>query len=73
MSDEDAESYYRDHRAELEKAYPGANSLEAVEPKIREIITGERINQAFEEWLAETRADTRIEYRQQAFTGGASQ
>jgi peptidyl-prolyl cis-trans isomerase SurA len=73
VSDEDAAAYYRDHQAELQKAYPGANSLEAVEPKIRETITGERINQAFEEWLAETRAETRIEYRQRAFGVGTRQ
>jgi hypothetical protein len=73
VTDEDAAAYYRDHRAELQKAYPQNNSLETLTPKIRETLTGERINQAFDEWLAETRRGVRIEYRQQAFGGVTSQ
>ena len=73
VTDEDAAAYYREHRAELQKAYPQNSSLEALTPKIRETLTGERINQAFEDWLAETRRATRIDYRQQAFSAGASQ
>ena len=73
MTDEDAAAYYREHQAELQKAYPRDNGLEALGPKIRETLTGERINQAFEEWLAETRKSVRIDYRQQAFNGGRSQ
>ena len=73
VTDEDAAAYYREHRAELQKAYPQNSSLEALTPKIRETLTGERINQAFEDWLSETRRPTRIDYRQQAFSAGASQ
>jgi len=73
VTDEDAAAYDREHRAELQKAYPQNSSLEALTPKIRETLTGERINQAFEDWLAETRRATRIDYRQQAFSAGASQ
>jgi hypothetical protein len=69
VTDEEIAAYYKEHRAELEKAYPGKNSQADLEPKIRETVTGERINQAFEEWLAETRRGIRIEYRQQAFNG----
>jgi len=72
VTDEDAAAYYREHRAELEKAYPQNHSLEALTPRIRETLTGERINQAFEEWLAETRGGIRIDYREQAFSAGAS-
>ena len=70
VTDEEVAAYYRQHRSELQTAYPQNNGLEALAPKIRESITGERINQAFEEWLAETRRGVRIEYRQQAFPGG---
>lgn len=73
VTDEDLAAYYKEHRAELEKAYPRNSSFETLEPKIRESLTGERVDQAFEEWLAETRRGTRIDYRQQAFTGGATQ
>ena len=70
VTDEEVAAYYREHRAELQTAYPQNNGLEALTPKIRESMTGERINQAFEEWLAETRRGVRIEYREQAFSGG---
>ena len=72
VTDEDATAYYNEHRAELQKTYPRDSSLNALAPKIRETITGERINQAFEEWVAESRKGVRIDYRQQAF-GGTSQ
>jgi hypothetical protein len=70
VTDEDVDAYYQQHRAELQKANPRESSLEALAPQIRETITGDRINQAFEEWLAETRRGVRIEYRPQAFIGG---
>jgi hypothetical protein len=70
VTDEEAGAYFREHLAELQKAYPKNNSFEALLPKIRDTLTGERINQAFEEWLTETRRGIRIEYREQAFAGG---
>jgi hypothetical protein len=73
VTDEEIAAYYREHRAELQKAYPRNGDLETLEPKIRESLTGERINQAFEDWLAETRRGVRIEYRQPAFQGGPTQ
>ena len=73
VTDEEAGTYFREHLAELQKAYPGNNSFEALLPKIREALMGERINQAFGEWLTETRRGVRIEYREQAFSGGSSQ
>jgi hypothetical protein len=73
VTDEGVASYYRDHHADLQKANPRDSSLEALTPSIRDTLTGERINQAFDEWLAESRRDLRIEYRQQAFSGGTSQ
>jgi hypothetical protein len=73
VTDEDVAAYYQEHRAELQKAYPRGDSLEALTPKIRETLTGEKVNQAFESWLAETRQGLRIEFRDQAFSGGATQ
>jgi len=70
VTDEEVAAYYRQHRSELQTAYPQNNGLEALAPKIRESMTGERIDQAFEEWLAETRRGVQIEYREQAFSGG---
>ena len=74
VTEDEVRAYYEEHRAELEKANPRNSSLEALQDKIRETITGERINTNFEEWLDETRRRTRIEYRDAAFTdaGAAS-
>jgi hypothetical protein len=73
VTDEEVSAYYRDHQAALQKQYPRANGEEALAPQIRETLTGERINQAFDEWLAESRRGVRIEYRQQAFNGARKQ
>lgn len=69
VTDEEVAAYYREHQAALQQANPRNSSLEALSAQIRETLTGERINQAFEEWLAETRKGVRIEYRPQAFPG----
>jgi hypothetical protein len=71
VTDEDVKAYYDQHQAELEKAYPQDSSLQALDAKIRETITGERINDSFDEWLKQTRSRTRIEYRDAAFREGA--
>lgn len=72
VTDEDVDTYYRQHLVDLQKAYPQNHSREALSPKIRETLTGERVNQAFEDWLGEARNGTRIDYRDQAFAGGTS-
>jgi peptidyl-prolyl cis-trans isomerase SurA len=69
VTDEDVRTYYAEHRAELQKAYPKNNSLEALQPKIEEIIAGERVNERFEEWIEETKRRTRIEVRDPALVG----
>jgi hypothetical protein len=69
VTDEDVAAYYQQHRAE----FPANSNLEALEPKIREILTGERVNQVFEEWLSQMRKNMRIEYRVAALSGGVSQ
>lgn len=67
VSDEDVRKYYDEHRAEIERAYPQQHTFEAVAPKIRASLEGERINHQFTEWLDETRKQTRIDYHQEAF------
>ena len=63
VTDEDVRAYYEANRAELQKANPKNSSLEALEPTIRETLIGERVNQSFEEWLANSRQRIRIDYR----------
>jgi peptidyl-prolyl cis-trans isomerase SurA len=70
VTNEDVKVYYDQHQAELQKANAQANSMEALEPKIREILAGDLINKSFEEWLTQTRGRTRIEYRDAAFREG---
>lgn len=67
VTDDEVKEYYRQHRSELSRQYPRSGTLEALEPKIREAIEGERINQSFEQWLSRARQRTRIEYRKEAF------
>ena len=67
VSDEDIADYYRQHKAELEREHPGLTTLDALTPRIREALEGERINQQFFSWLADQRKEQRIEYREGAF------
>jgi hypothetical protein len=74
VTDEDVRAYYEEHRAELQKANPKNHTIEALDSKIRETLTGEQVNKNFEEWLDQTRRRIRIEYREAAFqdVAGAS-
>ena len=67
VSDDDVRSYYEQHRADLARENPKNPSLEALEPKIRQLLEGERINQNFAQWLEESRRRNRIQYHQEAF------
>ena len=67
VTDEDIRNYYDQHAAELRKQQPSAVALEALAPKIKEVIEGERINKSFDEWLDQTRHGYRVEYKQEAF------
>lgn len=67
VTDEEARAYYDQHLAELRHQYPADNSFEALEPKVRTLVEGQRINENFNQWLEQARKGTRIEYRQEAF------
>jgi hypothetical protein len=67
ITDEEVRSYYTQHQAELQRQFPQLSTYQAVEPKIRASLEGERLNANFEQWLAQVRQATRIEYRQGAF------
>jgi peptidyl-prolyl cis-trans isomerase SurA len=67
ITDEDVRAYYEEHRAELQKTNPKNSTIVALEPKIREALTGEQVNKNFEDWLNQTRRRTRVEYREAAF------
>jgi len=67
VTDDDIRKYYDQHSAELRKQQPKDSGLEALTPKIKELLEGERINQSFDEWLDQTRQGYRVEFKQEAF------
>jgi hypothetical protein len=64
VTDQDIDTYYKQHEAELQRAHPGA-SLDDLREEIRDIITGERVNQQFFAWLDQQRKDAKIIYLEQ--------
>jgi peptidyl-prolyl cis-trans isomerase SurA len=66
LTDEDIRNYYDQHLAELKRQYPNDNSFEALQPRIRSILQGQRVNEEFESWLDGARKRQHIEYRQGA-------
>jgi hypothetical protein len=66
VPDEDVRSYYDQHTADLHRQNPQASSYEALEPQIRKILQGERVNQNFNQWLGQARSRYQIEYKQEA-------
>ena len=67
VSDDEVRAYYNQHQAGLKRQFPGVNNYDALEPKIRASLEGERLNQNFDAWLAAARKRDRIDYRQGAF------
>lgn len=67
VTDEEVRTYYDQHLAELRRQYPANSGFEALEPKIRSLLEGERVNQSFDEWLKEARSRYQIDYKQGAF------
>jgi hypothetical protein len=67
VTDEEVRDFYDEHWAELRKQYPKDNSLEALEPKIRTMLEGQRINRAFNDWLDDARKNLKVEFKPGAF------
>jgi peptidyl-prolyl cis-trans isomerase SurA len=67
VTDEEIRDFYDERYVELRKQYPKDNSLEALEPKIRTMLEGQRVNQAFNEWLDQARKSAKVEFKQGAF------
>lgn len=66
VSEEDVRSYYNQHLADLRGQNPQASNYETLEPGIRKILEGERVNQNFNQWLSQARGRYRIDYKQEA-------
>jgi hypothetical protein len=67
VTDEEVRAYYDAHQADLKRQFPQLKTYEALAPKIRTSLEGERLNANFEQWLAQVRQRNRVEYRQGAF------
>jgi hypothetical protein len=67
VTGDDIRNYYDQHAAEFRKQEPKDNTLEALAPKIKAAIEGQRIDQNFNEWLDQARRGYRVEYKQEAF------
>jgi hypothetical protein len=67
VADQDVRTYYDQHLADLKRENPRNSSFAALEPKIRDLLTGEDVNKDFEDWLSSARERSHIEYHQAAF------
>jgi hypothetical protein len=67
VTDEDVRGYYDQNLAELGREYPKDSSFETLAAKIRTTLEGERVNQAFNDWLDQARKSERVEFKQGAF------
>lgn len=67
VTDDEVRDFYDEHWAELRQQYPKDNSLEALEPGIRTLLEGQRINQAFNDWLDQARKSEAVEFKPGAF------
>jgi hypothetical protein len=67
VTDEEVRAYYDARQTDLKRQFPQLKTYEALAPKIRTSLEGERLNANFEQWLAQVRQRNRVEYRQGAF------
>ncbi|HVW08367.1 MAG TPA: hypothetical protein VHC90_07280, partial [Bryobacteraceae bacterium] len=67
ITDDQLKTYYDQHEAELKKQNPKDSSFTALEPKIREQLTSEEVDQEFDAWLGEKRKDDRVTFLKGAF------
>jgi hypothetical protein len=66
ITDDAIERYYREHQAALARKHPGQASLQDLQEEIRDILTGERVNQLFFSWLDEQRQGVKIQFREKS-------
>ncbi len=68
VTDDEIRAYFKQNLAELEKQAPaGKVSLDDVHDQIRHILTNKGVDKQLDDWLAEARKRTHIEYHQEAF------
>jgi hypothetical protein len=60
VTDDEIEKYYQ--------AHPSKSSLAEMHDQISDILTGEKVNQAFFNWLDQQRKDTKIQFQEGGLT-----
>ena len=69
VTDQDVREYYDEHFAEIHQSSPNNDGFEAMEPKIRATLEGQRIDSSFNEWLDQARKSEPVEFKPGAFDG----
>jgi len=68
VTEEEVERYYEDVLApESRRSGETTGSIDSLRDTIEEILIGQRINEALDEWLEQTLATSRVVYREEAF------
>lgn len=66
VTDEDIQTYYKDHLADFKKTAGEPPSLDKVKTSIRDILTNERINKQFDNWIRLRRRLAGVQYREES-------
>ncbi len=62
ITNNEIESYYKQHALELRRKHPSKSSLADLRDDISDTLTAERVNKLFFSWLDEQRKQTKITY-----------
>jgi hypothetical protein len=62
--EDEIQSYFTKHEAELQRSFPGKKSMEDLRGDIKDLIEGEKTNQLFFAWLDEQRKQAKIVYHE---------
>jgi len=66
VTDDDIAKYYQERQAALSRAHLGKSSLDDLSEEIRDILTGERVNQQFFAWLDQQRKASKIQFHEES-------
>jgi hypothetical protein len=66
VTDDQVQTYYNQHKAELQKQYPQVKTAAGMEPAVRAKLEGDQVDLNFDQWLTAARKRSRIVYRQEA-------
>lgn len=62
VTDEEIQKYYTEHKAALARANPGKSSLDDLRDQIRDILSGEKVNEQFFAWLDDQRKSNKVQF-----------